>query len=388
MTDDGPDAGTAAGGGPGDTPPARAAAAALRGRLREAGARVEAVDGRPTVVSFGEPAEEHRALRESAALLDDTDRCLLEVAGTSAREHFGGLVTNHVEALEPGQAVYAFMLTPRGRPVAEMRVVAREPREGEEVLWVDMPAACAASAREHLGRYLPPRLARWEPLGRRVRLAVAGPRADEALEALGAERLPPDPLFAADLRHPSLDDPAVIVRREDVEGPGHDLYLAADDLAAAWDALAGGVSRRGGRPAGHRAREVWRVERGIPVYGREITTDVLPQETGQTDRAVDFEKGCYTGQEVVARIHYRGKVNRHLRGLRFEAGVRELPATGDELFEGERSRATVTTAVRSPRLGPIALGYVRREVEPGGRLALEPGGDPVCRVEELPFEDR
>ena len=383
MSAAGPDVET-----PSDGTPAGAAAAALHATLRDAGARIEPVDGRPTIVSFGDPEEEHRALRGAAALLDDTDRCLLEVRGASAREHFGGLVTNHVEALEPGQGLYAFMLTPRGRPVAEMRVVAREPEEGEEVLWVDMPAACASSAREHLGRYLPPRLARFEPLERHVRLGVAGPRADEALEALGAERLPADPLAAGELRHPSLDAAAVVVRREEPVGTGHDVYLAAGDLTAAWDALADGVARCSGRPAGHRAREVWRVERGIPVYGREITPDVLPQETGQTDRAVDFEKGCYTGQEVVARIHYRGKVNRHLRGLRIDEELEALPAPGDELFDGERSRGTITTSLLSPRMGPIALGYVRREVEPGDRLALEPGGDPACRVEVLPFRDR
>lgn len=333
----------------------------------------------------GSVAEEYAALRDRAALLDDTDRVVLVVRGADAREHFGGLVTNHVEALEPGRALYAFMLTPKGRPVAEMRVLARDPEDGDEVLWADLSAACADAAVDHLGRYLPPRLASWEPLDSVARLAVVGPEADEALRSAGVEELPPQDLTALDTGMPEPGAAAVVVRREAFEGPGLDLYLPASSLPEAREALARAVRDVGGRPVGPEAREIWRVERGIPAYGAEIDTDVLPQETGQGDRAVDHEKGCYTGQEVVARIHHRGKVNRHLRGLRPEDDAASPVEPGDELFSEGRSRATVTSAVRSPRLGLLALGYVRRELEPGDLLASEPEGDPAWRIEELPF---
>jgi folate-binding protein YgfZ len=333
----------------------------------------------------GSVEEEYAALRDSAALLDDSDRVVLLIRGADAREHFGGLVTNHVEALAPGRALYAFMLTPRGRPVAEMRVLAREPEEGDEVLWADLPAACAGAAVDHLGRYLPPRLASWEALDSVVRLAVVGPDAEEALRSADVDGPPPEPLTASETELPEPGVPATVVRREAIEGPGFDLYLPAASLREARDALGRAVRGVGGRPAGSGAREIWRVERGIPIYGAEIDTDVLPQETGQGDRAIDHEKGCYTGQEVVARIHHRGKVNRRLRGLRPAGDPASPVGPGDELFADGRSRATVTSAVRSPRLGPLALGYVRRELDPGDALALEPDGDPVWRVEELPF---
>lgn len=333
----------------------------------------------------GSVEEEYGALRDSAALLDDTDRVVLLIRGADAREHFGGLVTNHVEALEPGRALYAFMLTPKGRPVAEMRVLAREPEDGDEVLWADLPAACAEAAVDHLGRYLPPRLASSEALDSVARLAVVGPDAGEALRSAGVEGLPREPLTASDTELPGPGAAATVVRREPIEGPGYDLYLPAASLREAGDALDRAVREVGGRAAGPGAREIWRVERGIPAYGAEIDTGVLPQETGQGDRAVDHEKGCYTGQEVVARIHHRGKVNRHLRGLRPAGDPTSPVGPGDELFAEGRSRATVTSAVRSPRLGPLALGYVRRELGPGDALAPEPDGDPSWRVEELPF---
>ncbi|MGH7540660.1 MAG: YgfZ/GcvT domain-containing protein, partial [Gemmatimonadota bacterium] len=144
------------------------------------------------------------------------------------------------------------------------------------------------------------------------------------------------------------------------------------------------VEAEGGRPAGGEAFEILRVERGLPAYGREITEGNLLQETGQTERAVDFRKGCYTGQEVVARIHYRGHVNRLLRGLRSGDPGSSLDP-GASLFRGDREVGDVRTAVRSPRQGSIALAYVRREVEPGERLALGPGGPPAVEVVELPF---
>lgn len=325
------------------------------------------------------------ALRERAALLDDTDRVILRVHGADAREHFGGLVTNHVEALEPGRALYAFMLTPKGRPVAEVRVLARPADDGEEVLWVDLPGACAEEALDHLGRYLPPRLAAHEVLGSVGRVGVVGPRAARALGAAGFDDLPDGELTARDVRGEGGRLSAVIVRREAIEGPGFDVYLPSASRTATRERLDRGVREAGGRPVGGAAREAWRIERGIPVYGSEIGTDVLPQETGQEDRAVDHEKGCYTGQEVVARIHHRGKVNRHLRGLRFDEAV-DPPDPGTELHAGGRSRATLTSVARSPRLGGIGLGYVWRELGPGDRLALDPEDEPVCTVVELPFD--
>ena len=127
------------------------------------------------------------------------------------------------------------------------------------------------------------------------------------------------------------------------------------------------------------AAEIIRVETGRPRYGIDLDESVIPQEAGLNERAVNFEKGCYVGQETVARLFYRGKPNRHLRGLRLSEPV----ATGEPLRLGEREVGRVGTSVISPTHGPIALAIVRREAAPGDTVAVGEGA--TALVGELPF---
>lgn len=358
----------------------------LRERQEARGGRPGEIGHRRGILGFGGVEEEHRRLRSSVGLLDGADRFLVEVRGKRAREVFGGLLTHHVEGLEPGAALHAFMLTAKGRPVAVGRILSLEPEEGEEVLWADLPGACREGTADHLRRYLPPRLASHRERTDRVRLSLVGPAADAAAgRLLERGELPSAALDHRRVRLAEPVGPVRVVRRPPAVGPGLDLHVEASPAADAWEALADAAEAEGGGPAGLEAAEIRRVELGIPAFGPEIHDGVLPQETGLQDRTISFEKGCYTGQEVVARIHYRGKVNRHLRGLVFE-GRDAPPEAGAELHREGRARGRVTTPVTSPTLGPVALGYVRREVEPGERLALEPEGEPACRVAELPLE--
>lgn len=320
---------------------------------------------------------EYAFLEKSAGLVDHLERTIVEVSGERAAALIGGLLTNDVEGLGVDQALYSLMLTPKGRPVAEMRVVRRSGG-----IWLDMPNACLEVALAHLGRYLPPRLARFLVAEAWRRLSVVGPLAAPALEAL-----PFSPSIGelASLQATHAEEPplATLIRRERIEGPGFDLYTT--ELAAWKELLGAAVARVGGGSAGPAAYAAWRIERGVPQYGAEIDLDVLPQETGQEKRAISFTKGCYTGQEVVARIHYRGHVNRQLRGLRFEepAATGIEAGTGTELFAGDRAVGRVTSVATHPVRGRIGLGYVRREVEPPAKLAVEPGGAEVCSVREL-----
>lgn len=326
---------------------------------------------------MGVPTAGYDALRDAAGVLDGDDRTLLRVWGDRAQDMIGGLVTNHVATLEPGRALYAFMLTPKGRPLAELRALVPEPGE----VWLDMPSACGEAALEHLRRYLPPLYARFEPLRRR-RLSVVGPRSGRVLAALvDAPALAGlAPLEVVDL--PEAE--ARLVRREPVEGPGADLYVPADRAAGLRETLVAAAREAGGGASDERAYDVWRVERGLPAYGHEIDLEALPQEIGQDARAIDYEKGCYTGQEVVARIHFRGHVNRRLAGVRRPGGPPLEAGVG--LFEDERSRGRITSAAESPRLGPIGLAYVRREVEDGALLAVGGAAESTVEVVSLPFE--
>lgn len=320
---------------------------------------------------------EYRFLEESAGVVVHLERSVVEVSGDRVAELIAGLLTNDVEGLGIDRALYSLMLTPKGRPVAEMRVVRRSGG-----IWLDMPDACLEAALVHLGRYLPPRLARFQVAEAWRRLSVVGPLAGRALEALPLTP-PLDQLETLQAAHAEEPPLATVIRRERIEGPGFDVYTT--DVGAWEELLVAAVERVGGGIVGPAAYDAWRIERGVPEYGTEIDLDVLPQETGQEKRSISFTKGCYTGQEVVARIHYRGHVNRQLRGLSFDEAEDGGPGryAGAELFDGDRSVGRVTSAAAHPVRGLVGLGYVRREVEPPARLAVEPGGVDVCGVSSL-----
>ena len=148
--------------------------------------------------------------------------------------------------------------------------------------------------------------------------------------------------------------------------------------AAALDEVLSGLGGDA-EPVTEEAIEIIRVEAGIPRFGREMTTRTIPQEAGINERAISFAKGCYIGQETVARLHYRGKPNRHLRGLRLAAPAE----TGDQVRLGERELGEVGTAVLSPARGPLALAILRREAEPG--TTVEVAESNSAEVVELPF---
>ena len=327
---------------------------------------------------------EHHALQESAGLLDESTRTILSVSGDRSGDMLHGLVTNDVKHLSVGQGLYAFMLTPKGRPVAEMRLLRLD-----AAFWMDVPASCLESGLAHLRKYLPPIFARSDETDT-CRLGVVGPRAAAAIDGWAGASVTEglDPLDSRPLDVAGRD--ALLARREVIEGPGFDLYVSADDREDVHSGLLDSVLELGGREVGPEAWEVLRVERGIPVFGRDFSEENLAQETAQDARAISFDKGCYTGQEVVARIHFRGHVNRILRGCRLvdpsadPSGGPTL-AAGRPLFEGDRERGLITSPVASPRFGHIALGLVRTEIEHGRRLALEPSGDEVVEIVELPF---
>jgi len=157
---------------------------------------------------------------------------------------------------------------------------------------------------------------------------------------------------------------------------GVDAICAAEDV----DAVRAAFLEAGAEEVPEDAAEVVRVEAGRPRYGIDLDDTVIPQEAGLNERAVSFTKGCYVGQETVARLYYRGKPNRHLRGLRLHGAA----ATGDPLRLGDREVGRVGSVVDSPTLGPVALALVRREAEPGSEVRVGDDGA-TATVVELPF---
>jgi tRNA-modifying protein YgfZ len=291
---------------------------------------------------------QYRQLREECGLVEWDGRGLLVVSGAEAAEYLQGQLTNDVEGIEPGEGAYAALLDRKGHMQADMRVL--RPGEGPE-LWLDLEPEGLEATRRHLGMY---------KIGREVEvvdeseghtlLSLIGPRATEIARAVEGASLRTD--------------------------AGVDLLVPVAERDRARDALlaAGAVE------VSPEAAEILRIEAGRPRFGAEMGTETMPAEAGIVEQAVSFTKGCYIGQETVARLHYKGRPNRHLRGLRLSAPARP----GEALRLGEKEVGTLGSAAVSPALGPIGLAILRREAEPGGTVAV--GEDGVtAEVVALPF---
>jgi tRNA-modifying protein YgfZ len=298
---------------------------------------------------------DYERLREGVGLVDRSARGKLRLTGAEAADYLQGQVTNDVEALAPGTGCYAALLNHKGKMLADMRVL-----RGEDFIWIDTePEGLPALAR-NAGMFSIGRDVRHEDVsGAYAILSLIGPGARAKLD-----NPPPD------AEHSFTEGERGLYVATDL---GVDVICPATDAAAAREAL--GVER-----VSEEAAECLRIESGRPRFSIDVGTDTIPQEAGLNERAVSFTKGCYVGQETVARLHYKGKPNRHLRGLRLEESVRR----GDEIRLGERVVGEVGSAAVSPAHGPIALAVIRREAEPGA--AVQVGETAVDgRVAELPF---
>jgi tRNA-modifying protein YgfZ len=307
---------------------------------------------------------QYRQLREGAGYLARTDRALLAVAGADAAEYLQGQLSNEIEALAPGEGCYATLLDRKGHMQADLRVLRIAPDE----IWLTLMEVARAATLAHLEMYKVGReVELTDRSGDLATLSVIGP---QATSLTGADGLT-DEHSHRDL---ALDSTRCRAIATDV---GVDLICDGSDAPQLAEVLA----TAGAAPVSEEAAEIIRVESGRPRYGAEMGPQTIPAEAGIVERAVNFEKGCYIGQETVARLHYKGKPNRHLRGLRLSA-----PATaGDPLLLGERQVGEIGTACISPALGPIALAIVRREASPGDVLSVGEGGT-SGEVVELPFQ--
>jgi folate-binding protein YgfZ len=315
-------------------------------------------------------AEEHRTLLEGCGVLDRSDRGKLALTGPGAVEFLDGQVSNELASLRPGEGRYATFLTHKGKMLGDLRVLAvgDDPGSPPTELLLDTERVALQDLFDMIRRS---KIGFDVELHKRTlecaMLSLIGPR---AAEVAGAQRLATD-----EHAHATVEVARVQVRavRTDV---GVDLLFDAEQR----EPVDAELRRRGATPVSEEAAECLRIERGRPRFGVDIDATVIPQEAGLNDRAVSFTKGCYVGQETVARLHWRGKPNRHLRGLR----LAEPAAAGDELRLGDRPVGVLGSTTVSPRLGPVALALVRREAPPGSVVLVGTGAQPA-EVVELPF---
>jgi tRNA-modifying protein YgfZ len=304
----------------------------------------------------------------ATTLVDRSERGKLALSGAQAAEFLNGQVSNDVEALEPGEGCYATFLTPKGKMLGDLRVLNTGPPTHELLLdteRVSLQALFDLIRRGTIG---------WDAeLHKRTLetalLSLTGPGA-RALAGADEAGLP-----EAEHAHRATRLAGAPVRLVATAG-GVDVLCDAADAGAVTEALlaAGAIA------VDEASAEVARVEAGRPRYGIDMDDTTIPQEAGLNERAVSFTKGCYVGQETVARLHWRGKPNRHLRGLRLSAPV----VTGTPLRLGEKEVGRAGSAVVSPVHGPIALALVRREAQPGDVLTAGDDGT-TAEVVELPF---
>jgi len=336
--------------------------------------------GRSAALHYGDPALEVAALHEQAAVVDRGHRLRLRVRGARASEMVTGLVTNDVLALTPGNGLYAAALTPKGKIIADVRIYSHA-----DSLVIDAPLRSVDGLMAVVRKFLNPRVAPYEDeSSTTAMIGVRGPHAvDLVVAALRGDVTRERLLGLPALGHVDVADGGWIARSADLWVGGFDLFVGAGSADEIWNALrdAGAIE------AGLEAWDTVRVESGCAEWGIDIDDSTIPQEANLDDlHAISYTKGCYTGQETVARVHFRGHVNRHLRGLRFARGA-ALPGASATLFDGTgKPVGDVRSTVLSPRLGLVALGMVRREVTAGEPVVVRwDGGEAAAVVETLPF---
>ncbi len=292
-------------------------------------------------------------LTTGAALCEPPRASRLELMGPDRERFFGGMVTAAVEGLAHGQGAFGFITDVRGRILASATVLTLEDR-----LWLEIPRGRGRTIIEHLEKYIVTDQVEILPLGDMASVRVAGPKSAEVLAELGATAARDLTGAWSHAQVEILDYQTRLVREGHSPVPAFSLWqssaiapLMAEDLAEA------GIPQ-----AGTEATEALRIEHGHPLWGVDYDDSNLPQETGIED-AVDYEKGCYLGQEIVARIHYRGQPARRMCRLIFEPG--HTPAAGAEIEFDGRSAGTLTSDSPSPRRdAAIGLALLpRRAVE-------------------------
>jgi folate-binding protein YgfZ len=316
-----------------------------------------------TVTSLDVSGSEYRAITESCAILDRSERGKLALGGADGKRFLQGQVSNDIEALTPGTGCYTAFLTPKGKMLGDIRIL----DAGAELL-LDTERIALQELFNMIRRFsIGYDVQLHKRTLQRGLLSLLGPGADAVAQVAG--------LDGAEHAHVTAEIGGVTVRavRTDL---GIDLFSDAGDTGTLRDAL----ERRGAQPVSEAVADCVRIERGRPRYGIDLDDTVIPQEADLNDRAVSFTKGCYVGQETVARLFYRGKPNRRLRGLRLSA-----PAPpGAEITFGGRVVGRLASVAGSPSLGPIGLALVRREAPPGSPVMV--GADEIeAVVVELPF---
>jgi len=334
--------------------------------------------GATTAARFGDPQEEFSALLNGCGVYDLGFRARIAITGGDRVRWLNGMVSNNVRDLAVGHGIYAFLLSPQGRILGDMHVY----NDGERLI-VETDRSQIEKIMATFDHFIimdDVELADISP--NETTIGLAGPGARTILNAAGIEisELQPLQMVTPTCKCDCDCGGCTVIRGENMQAKCYEVWLAPADAYKTWKALV----TAGATPTGSETLEIQRIAAGIPLYGVDIRERDLPQETEQM-RALNFNKGCYVGQEIVERIRSRGSVHRTFTGFVFEGGA-AIPAGAKILAEEKEVGETTSTVNLHTPVGErgMALGYIRREIGMPGRAVTI--GTIQANVAQLPFD--
>ncbi len=349
------------------------------------GGQFGSLSGEELVADYGQPDLEYQAVRTTAAVVDLGFRGRLCLTGSDRVRLLNGQVTNDIKGLGPSQGCAAAFCSPKGRLVADVNVYALR-----EELLLDFEPGLSAALIQRLEHHIVAEDVQVVDVRPYYGLlTVQGPRAAEVIRRLELfGDLPTERRQFASASDPTLGD-LYLMNQPRAGFPGFDVFIPTDALGAVIDKLSAAARDEGGRLAGFHALDQARFEAGIPRFPVDMDETNLPPEAGLDREAISYSKGCYTGQETIARIRTYGQVVKALRGLRLSPGLPKLPEKGTKLYRDGREVGYLTSARHSSTFDAnLALGYVRKEANALGTelLVRLPDGDSPAHVVALPFQ--
>ncbi len=326
---------------------------------------------------------EVKHVRSKVGIVDISHRGKLKFTGKDHIRFLQGMLSNDIVKLCIGEGIYATLLTPKGKILADMVVY-----KNKEHSYIDLPSGLNSKIKEHFLRYRLSFQTDIEDITYNHALFhICGPNAISFLSNEIKSDL--HRMKKLEFKNIKINSIPVSLHKINRSGEvGFDLVTTNDNASKLWEHILIAGQKYNLEPFGIQSLETLRIEAGIPVWGKELDEDTFPLEAELWD-ALSFDKGCYIGQEVTARIRWRGKVNRHLVGLIIES--KELPSKGDLIYKKEKIVGKITSSTYSPTLGTnIALSYIKREYKKPDtsiHIHLEES-KPEAKIVELPFYKR
>jgi aminomethyltransferase len=322
---------------------------------------------------FAKVRDEFRALTSTCGVYDLSTRAKLEITGNDRIRWLNGMVTNNIRDLAPGYGIYSFLLNPQGHILGDFLSYNR----GDRIL-VDTDQSQVEKILATFDHYIIMDDVEVTNLSdKRTSVGIAGPNSADVLKAAGFRIGELKPLQSEDIAWKQTR--ASVVRGEQEQYPSYEIWIAPEQASEVITALQSAAT-----PVSREALELYRIAVGIPRYGQDIRERDLPQETEQL-RALNFNKGCYVGQEIVERIRSRGNVHRKFTGFRIAGSP---PAPGTKIQAQGKDVGEVTSSAVIPAAAgdrTVALGYIRREVGiPGKEIQI---AESSATVSDLPFAD-